>query len=125
MNKTLAVASANRKHPGGGLNRDNAIFSIDYGTMPCWWLDIPLARIYANTNLPVHLILYERIARRLHHLVVPVDYLRSNIGRFAIQLDTESINLQLCTEPGRLFHDMKVGERGLSLAQFLCPCFLE
>jgi hypothetical protein len=121
MNKTRAIARTNRRHPDGKLTRDTTIFASCYGAMPFWWLEIPLARIFVAERLPLNLLLYDRVTGRLHHLVVPVAHFRSNLGRFAIQLDTESVSLQLGAEPGRLFRDMKVGERGLSLAQFLCP----
>jgi hypothetical protein len=108
------------------LQSSNTRFANINKTVPVWWLEVPFKMVAEpNAEEFVHLLLYDRDSRKLHHLRVPTSYLRENLkkpepSKLRERSDKESIALWLSsTDDYRLFQDTQSGCR---FQHFVCSC---
>lgn len=102
----------------GALIVANTHFSNINVSKAVWWLDLPLSKITAAGQGAIDLLLYDGRSDELHHLKVPTEYLRENLGELSVRADKGCIHLELKTDNPNRFQNVVPVDSGVQFAQF-------
>ena len=84
-----------------------------------WWFDIPLAKIGASGCDALDLLVATADTKLLHHLHVPLAWLRENLSSFHIRDDKQCVSLEISSREGDLFRDIRPGSKRMQFARYL------
>lgn len=86
-----------------------------------WWLHLPVHRLDALGDRPVHLLCETAPgARDFHYLRVPASYLHQRLAKLDRPGDGTQVSLFLSAEPATRFEDVR-GAGRVPFASFLQP----
>jgi hypothetical protein len=120
MKKADALDRLNRNCRSVELDNRNTLFSNINHTEPVWWFHVPLWKIERFDEEHLHFLCYDRRSYKLHHLVVPVEYLKLHLNRpqkLQIIKPKQVVQLELSIKTTNLFADRISGCR---FAQLQC-----
>ena len=120
MTRQEAIFNASRQCRSTSIQGSNTHFSSINSSKNVWWLDIPREKLTTPLFEQINLLLYDDqpAKPRLHHLVVPVSYLRQNLQHLRIRTDNNKISLELSANTSNIYDDV-IGAGRLSFRQFL------
>ena len=118
IRKPEAIAIANR---GGAmqLRTNTTAFANVNSSQEVWWFDIPLAKVVAERYDAIDLLVVTSDVRLLHHLRVPVAWLRENLSNFHVRIDKQAVSLELSSREVNLFQDTRSGSKKIQFVRFL------
>ncbi len=117
MDKKTAIKILNNYYEQVRFNNINSLFSNINASKDVWWFDIPLKKLSSHTE--INLLLYDDKTDTIHHLRVPIEYLKSNLDKLHVREDKDCISLELSTEEYMLFKDIRPKSGKLNFSQFL------
>ena len=114
-----AIYHASHHCKSSTIQGDNTRFSNINARKDVWWIDIPAEMITGPTLNLLNLLLCDTRPSRphLHHLQIPISYLRRNLENFRIRDDKNAIHLELSSVAENLFQDV-IGPGRVKLGQF-------
>ena len=118
MTREHAIHYTSHRCSSASIQEANTRFANINAGKDVWWIDIPVAMVTASTSALLNLLLCDSRSRnpQLHHLQIPIPYLRQHIQDFRLR-NKNKIHLELSTEEVRLFQDV-VGPGRIQFAQF-------
>jgi len=117
MDKRTAIKVMNSHYHQEVFNNSNALFSNINACKDVWWFDIPLKKL--SSHIEINLLVYDYKARVIHHLCVPINYLKTRLDKLHIREDRKCISLELSTEEYMLFKDIRPRSGKLNFSQYL------
>jgi hypothetical protein len=117
MDKSSALSELNRR---GSMRLDpkTAHFANINSSKPVWWLDLPILKVFDDSEPFIDLVLADSAADHLYHLRVPKDWLIENVESLVVREDKDVISLELSCMPSNLFQDVRPTCGKLSFARF-------
>jgi hypothetical protein len=86
-----------------------------------WWYDIPLHLISSATLDYIDLLAYDNRSDELHHLPVPIKYIKRFLPGLVIREKKNTISLELSADPYKPFEDVRPGGRRIDFSVFKIP----
>ena len=117
ITKNKAIDRINQ-HPQ--INSANTHFANINNRKAVWWLDIPFIKVSRSIARKINLLLYDNRTKTLHHLYVPVKFLKNNAGLVTriTAKKKKVISLELSADANYLFQDVRSKGSGVRFAKF-------
>ncbi len=118
--KSDAISIIVGHHEGPAIRNQRFFFSNINSLRKVWWLDIPESALDLQRGIELGLLLYDQRSNMLHHLTVPVSFLRKNRSGF-VRRDRAAggpaICLELSADALQLFKDVRPTAAGVEFAE--------
>lgn len=84
-----------------------------------WWVDIPLSALADTEAESVDLALFDGRTSELHHLSIPVGFVKENLAALHVRDDAARVSLELAVDLPDRFRNVVPVDSGVSFAPFL------
>lgn len=118
ITKREAIVAINRVL-GLNLSNSSTHFAHVNSSKQVWWFDIPVEKFTSGQYSTLDLLLVTADSTLLHHIEVPVSYIRDNLSDFYVRDDKASVSLELSSRASNLFQDMRPRSNKRPFVQFL------
>jgi len=101
------------------LSNNSTHFANVNASKSVWWFDIPVEKFTSDMHDTLDLLVVSADTKELHHLQVPIAYVRDNLCRFHVREDKDSVSLELSSLNTNKFQDVRPGSGNLPFSQFV------
>lgn len=118
VQKQYAVSRFLRRHREFDAQTHAIHFANINSSKSVWWYDIPM-RIVNSINIKcIDILAYDYRTGELNHLMVPAEYIISNLAGLVIRKKKDTISLELSADSEDMFVDVRPGGIGIKFSQF-------